>query len=174
MSLVIEKLTEYNIDKFLHKIITSIKKEYYLTYNRNVSVSYIINLRDYCIKYMYVLKFNSYHEKLIGYFTLSDIDFFKTQYFTSYILQYILNFMNNTMYIFDVYIFPKYRRKGIGIYLVKRAVEIAEKNNNTTRICLYTRTEELSNFYSKNGFLRVKRLEVNGQYLYLHERMKVI
>jgi GNAT superfamily N-acetyltransferase len=82
--------------------------------------------------------------------------------------------MNNTMYIFDVYIFPKYRRKGIGIYLVKRAVEIAEKNNNTTRICLYTRTEELSNFYSKNGFLRVKRLEVNGQYLYLHERMKVI
>ena len=149
MSLVVEKLTHTNFPKFEKKLLQSLKEEYKATYNLILDDTQSKQLIDYCISYMYVLVLKiSTSSKMLGYFSISRTDLNKTKSFVKHIINYTLGYV----FVFDVYVFPKYRRKGIGTYLVRQAVCTTVKDFQAKRIFLYIQSSELSSFYNRNGF----------------------
>jgi GNAT superfamily N-acetyltransferase len=166
MSLVIEKLTHLNINKYETKILPSLKEEYKSTYNIDIDDEQCKALIDYCLSFMYVLVLHiSASSKILGYFSLSRTDLNKSGNF----LRYIPNYFLGHVYIFDVYVFSKWRRKGIGTYLVKQAILTAIKDFHAKRLYLYTQSYELNSFYERNGFSFKKDVKVDNKSLLLFE-----
>ena len=166
MSLFVEKLSRNNFDIHKNKIINSLKQEYKKTYNIIIDNKQINKLTDYCISYMYVVVFKSYKPKLLGYFSLSRTDLNKTPS----IAHYMTNYIFGNVYLFDVYVYPKYRNKGIGTYLVSKSIQTAKKEFNSKNIYLYTKSNELTKFYNKNKFNYIKNVEIEKNKLFLFVR----
>jgi GNAT superfamily N-acetyltransferase len=167
MSLVVEKVDKNNFDIYQNKILKSLKEEYKKTYNIVIDSNQINKLHNYCISHMYVLIFKSHKQKLLGYFSLSRRDLNKSQN----IAQYITNYILGTVYLFDVYIHPNYRNKGIGTYLVSKAVQEADKEYNANNIYLYTKTNKLTKFYNRNKFNYIKNVQIDNNKLLLFQRI---
>lgn len=163
MSLIIEKLNSNNFEIYQHKILKSLKKEYKHTYNIVLSSDQINKLNDYCLSYMYILVFKTQKSKLIGYFSLSTTDLNKTQNF----LQYMMNYILGRVYLFDVYVYPQYRKQGIGTYLVLKSIQTAQKAFNAKSIYLYTNSYELIKFYNRNKFIYIKNVKIGNNNLFL-------
>jgi GNAT superfamily N-acetyltransferase len=163
MSLVVEKLDKNNFSIYRKNLLKSIIEEHEKTYNVSIDSNTINKLNDYCISYMYVLLFKSHKTKLLGYFSLSRTDLNKQHN----ILQYITNYILHNVYLFDVYVYPKYRNKGIGTYLVSKAVETAKKEYDTKNIYLYTKSLRLVKFYNRNKFNYIKNIEIEHNKLLL-------
>lgn len=158
MSLVIEKLTYNNFNLYEKKILQSLKEEYKNTYNLDINDKHHKILIDYCLSYMYILVLHlPASSKLLGYFSLSRIDLNKSRNFLRYMVNYILGHV----YVFDVYVFPKCRRKGIGTYLVKQATLTAIREFNAKHLYLYTQSDDLMKFYEKNGFFFKNHVEID-------------
>lgn len=166
MSLVVEKLNKNNFDIYQTRIIKSLKEEYKKTYEVGINNNQIRVFCDYCISNMYVLVFKSYKPKLIGYFSLSRTDLNRSKN----IVQYISNVLVGNVYLFDVYVYPKYRNKGIGIYLVSKAIQTAKQMFNANQVSLYTKSLQLSKFYKKNKFEYVKSVVIDNIKLLLFTR----
>lgn len=169
MSLVVEKLDHSNFDIYKHKILRSIIEEYQNTYKIVVHDNQINKVNEYCISYMYLLIFKSNktnNKKLLGYFSLSLTDLNKS----SNIVHYVINYVFGNVYLFDVYVYSKYRNKGIGTYLVTKAVQTAKNEYNATNIYLYTKSITLTNFYKKNKFYFVRYVEMDNNKLLLFQR----
>lgn len=149
MSLVVEKLTQTNFHKYKNKILKSLTEEYKATYNLTISDTQNEQLIRYCMSYMYVLVFKaSDTTKLLGYFSLSRTDLNKNKS----LVRMVINSLFGLVYIFDVYVYTKYRSKGIGTYLVKQAILMAIKDFSAKRIFLYIQSIDLMKFYQRNGF----------------------
>jgi GNAT superfamily N-acetyltransferase len=160
MSLVIEKLTHNNFDKYEKKILQSLKEEYKNTYNLDIDDKHCPTLIDYCLSYMYILVLHlPTSSKILGYFSLSRRDLNKTLNVFSYVLDYF----QGHVYIFDVYVFPKYRRKGIGTYLVKQAILTAIRELHAKHLYLYTQSYDLTKFYERNGFSFKRHVKVDNK-----------
>ena len=150
MSLNIEKVDENNINVFYEKISTTMYAEYCQTYNNIDNVKYFKHIREYILQHTYVLLWN---KKLLGYFSLSPRDLNEVQSMLS-VMKTLFHFYYygaKTYYLFDVFVFPKYRKKGIGQYLVRQAVLLA-KVQGATMLKLYALTPRLVSFYNKNNF----------------------
>lgn len=149
MSLVIEKLSQHSFNKYQNKILKSLKEEYKNTYNLDIDEKHRKTLIDYCLSFMYILVlYSSTSSKILGYFSLSRTDLNKSRS----VLQYILNYFKKHVYLFDVYVFPKCRRRGIGTYLVQQATRTAIRYFHAKHIYLYTQSDDLTQFYERNGF----------------------
>lgn len=169
MSLVVEKLKKNNFILHQKNILQSLKEEYKKTYNTVVDNNQIKTLNEYCISYMYLLVFQSQKSKILGYFSLSRTDLNRP----STITQYFVNYLFGNVYLFDVYVYPKYRNKGIGTYLVRKAVQIARNEYKANNVYLYTNSIKLTTFYNKNKFDFVRNVEIDNNKLLLFQR-KVI
>jgi GNAT superfamily N-acetyltransferase len=169
MSLVIEKVTVKNLNKYQSKILQSLKEEYKTTYNLNIDDEQYKTLIDYCLSFMYVLVLHlSSSSKILGYFSLSRTDLNKSRN----LLEYIINYFQGYMYIFDVYVFPKWRGKGIGTYLVKQAILKAIKDFHVKHLYLYTQSDDLTRFYERNGFTFKNHVKVDDNkslFLFVNE-----
>lgn len=169
MSLVVEKLTQNNFYIYQSKILQSLKEEYKSTYDLDVDDKYFTTLKDYCLSYMYVLgleKTSTKKIKVLGYFSLSRTDLNKSNSIFNFLINYVLG----NAHIFDIYVFPKFRGKGIGTYLVKTAIQKAKENFKMTSVRLYTQTEGLINFYQRNGFVYKRSVTANNKTLFLLEK----
>lgn len=168
MSLVIEKLNSNNFDIYQSKIMKSLREEYKHTYNITINDNQLNQINNYCMSYMYILVFKTHEHKpkLIGYFSLSTADLNKT----TNLLQYLINYIFGNVYLFDVYVYPKYRKKGIGTYLVFKSVQTAKKEFNAKKLYLYTKSNELTQFYNKNKFIYIKDVEIDNNKLLLFIR----
>ncbi len=173
MSLVVEKLSLINFNKYQHKILQSLKEEYKKTYNLDIDDNQRKILIDYCLSYMYVLVLikTSTEEpieksKILGYFSLSRMDLNKSLNLINFLLNYVLG----NLYIFDVYVFPKYRNRGIGSYLVRKAIQKAKEDFKINSLYLYTKTNNLRTFYEKSGFLYKKDIDIDENKLLLFEK----
>jgi len=179
MSLVVEKLSSINFDKYQEKILQSLKEEYKKTYNLDIDDNQRKTLIDYCLSYMYVLvsiktstKQPIEKSKVLGYFSLSRMDLNKSLNVINFLFNYVLG----NVYIFDVYVFPKYRNRGIGSYLVRKAVQKAKEDFKINSIYLYIKTINLKTFYERSGFSYKKDINIDGNKLLLFEKktMKLI
>lgn len=160
MSLFIEKLTYNNFDKYEKKILQSLKEEYKNTYNLDIDDKHQEKLTNYCLSYMYILVLHlPTSSKILGYLSLSRTDLNKT----FNIFKYVLDYFQGHVYIFDVYVFPKYRRKGIGTYLVKQATLTAIKEFHAKHLYLYTQSYDLTRFYERNGFSFKRYVKVDNK-----------
>lgn len=166
MMLVIEKLDKQNFHLYQKKIIYSLQEEYEKTYNKAIDDKQLHKLSEYCISYMYVLVLRSYRSKVIGYFSLSRTDLNKTYSFPQFITSYVLG----NVYLFDVYVYPKYRNKGVGKYLVGKAVHAAVQNFNASNIYLYTNSIQLLKFYNRNKFIYIRNVTIDNNELLLFVR----
>lgn len=165
MSLVIQKLDENNINKYFDVILRTIEEQQETTIpNINDYKEYFTS---YCLNYMYILTFNTNGKhKLLGYLSISRWDLNKT----SGIFRFMVDYVLGNVYIFDVYVFPKYRMIGVGKYMIKKAVETAIRNYNSASIYLYTKTFALARFYQKNKFYLHSHVQLNNQSLLLLKR----
>jgi GNAT superfamily N-acetyltransferase len=168
--LTVVKIDKNNIDTYCRRITTTMYQEYVSTYNHDVSkCEYIEHLTTHILQYTYILVWRqspTSKERLLGYFSLSPSDLVKPDTF----LSHIYNKFTRTYYLFDVYVIPSFRGKGVGKYLVKKAVELAQIKHNATSIRLYTLTKDLSQFYEKNAFVSVDHLVVDGTQMYAMQR----
>lgn len=166
MSLLIEKIDKNNFIHYKDKLLKSLFEEYKKEYNIVLDDNQIEKLIVYCESYMYVLIFKSLKTKLIGYFSLSRTDLNMSHN----VVKCIINYIVGNVYLFDVYILPNYRNKGIGTYLVRKAVEIAEQDYSAKSIYLYTNSDLLTKFYNSNRFDYVKNVQIDNKNLLLFHR----
>jgi len=169
MSLVIEKLNNISFEVYQNKILQSLLEEYKKTYNTVININLTSKLYKYCMSYMYLLIFKSNktdRSRLLGYFSLSRSDLNKPLN----IAQYLTSHLFGNVYLFDVYIYPNYRNKGIGTYLVGKAVQTARKEYNANNVYLYTKTVRLTKFYNKNHFIFIRNVEIDNMQLLLFLR----
>ena len=172
MTLVIKKITTDNINQYFEKISMAMYYEYVSTYNEDVDIrAYTQQLPEYMLQNTYVLVWQAFNSGtlLLGYFSLSGNDW--TQ--PTSIFQTWCNRITRTYFLSDVYVFPEFRTKGVGKYLVSKAVETARILNSARWVILYTSALGLSYFYAKNKFRMVGSCNINGFTLFKHER-KVI
>lgn len=170
MSLVIEKLTQMNFNQYKSKILLSLQEEYKNTYNLIVNENQRRMLIDYCLSYMYVLLLtntSTNQSKILGYFSLSRSDLNKSKN----IINFLFNYLVGNVYIFDVYVFPKYRNIGVGTYLVKKAIQKANEDFKMKSLYLYTKTNELKKFYERTGFSFKKNVIIDENTLLLFEKV---
>jgi GNAT superfamily N-acetyltransferase len=173
MALRVQKVTSENVDKFLDDIVKTMTIEYVNTYYENPGDGYKDGLRSYCIHHTYILTFYSPRtakEVLIGYFSLAQYDLNKN----FAVFEFIYNWVRGCIFMFDVFVFPVYRYKGIGTYLVNQATGIAKSKHNARKVQLFTDTIDLSRFYNRNGFQVINQIYVkipdsSMKKLYLHE-----
>lgn len=156
------KVDKNNIDVYHKKITTSMLQEYNSIYHQVVSKSqYLEHKTTYLLKYTYALVWKhepTSKERLLGYFSLSSCDLLVG----NNVLTNIYDKMTKTFYLFDVYVFPTYRGRGIGKYLVKQALEYAHKEHDARTVKLYTLNNGLSNFYNKNAFTNKGHFVIYG------------
>lgn len=148
-------------------------KEYVSTYNDPIDKrQYTEYMVQYVLKHTYVLLWRKMEDggikdKLLGYFSLSPVNLLEV---SGKLVWDIYDMLTKTHYLFDVYVFSKLRGKGIGKYLVKKAVEVAMVEHKARRILLYALTDGLSRFYHKNSFTFVKNTVIDGMPMVLLER----
>lgn len=167
----ISKIDEDNINDYYAKVSATMYQEYCQTYNisdENKYELYFNHIREYILQHTYVLLWNT---KLLGYFSLSPRDLNEAPTLLLIVLRTLYNYIKQTKtyYLFDVFVFPKYRNKGIGEYLVKQAIFIA-KSQCATTLKLYTITSHLVSFYNKNGFEYSGCKNMNGRWMMLLEK----
>jgi len=169
MSLRVVKLTEDNIGIFYGRIHESLLQEYRNTYNIKATNDIYSSIKDECLSYMYVLVYqrhNSINQHLIGYFSLSNYDRSKSyNLFTA-----CYDYLKRNVYIFDVFIYPKYRKIGVGTYMIKEAIKLAASDLKAKKLLLYTVSKELTKFYRKTGFCIVDSCYSDDKLFYLHEK----
>jgi GNAT superfamily N-acetyltransferase len=168
--LTVVKIDKNNIDTYCRRMTTTMYQEYVSTYNHDVSkCEYIEHLTTHILQYTYILVWRqspTSKERLLGYFSLSPSDLVKPDTF----LSHIYNKLTMTYYLFDVYVFPSFRGKGIGKYLVRKAIEVAHQSYNAKYIRLYTLTDDLQQFYHKNAFVSVGHYVIDGTKMHVMEK----
>lgn len=176
MTLSLVKVTSDNIEKYVARISKTMCEEYNATYNCSMQEvpDWQDHLSTYILDYVYVLLYHSSvvqkPPKLLAYLSLAPRDLNKP----SSLLGQLCDSLTRTFYIFDVYVFHKYRGKGIGTYLVKRAVKLSETKYRAKRLVLYTANSNLAKFYHRNGFKEVGNTTLHdGTTLFRHERKMI-
>ncbi len=176
MTLSLVKVTSDNINKYLARISKTMCEEYIATYKCSMQdvPDWQDHLAKYILDYVYILLYHCSDvkkpPKLLGYLSLSPRDLNQPDT----ILGRICDSLTRTYYIFDVYVFQKYRGKGIGTYLVKRAVKLSEIDHRARRLVLYTASRNLASFYHRNGFTEVGNTTLHdGTTLFRHERKMI-
>lgn len=172
MKLVVLKVDKSNIHVYYDRVSTTMYQEYVSTYKEAILKSlYIEHLTQHILKHTYVLVWRQGvggKERLLGYFSISSSNLLQP---TIRFICDLCDRLTKTYYLFDVYVFPAFRGKGIGKYLVKKAIDIAYSTHQAKRLLLYTLKEErLSRFYQKNSFITIGSTTIDGTQMVVLER----
>lgn len=151
--------------KFTKHVITALQEQHFLTYGDNININKDEIIRNtYRTTYIIVKKTTHVDENIVGFFTLSRIDYTNTG-FLMRLFSWCWSMLVGRMYIYDVYIFPAYRKRGHGTWMINQAINICASEYNCKCIRLHTTTQTLGHFYALNGF----RFIVQQNLLYVHE-----
>lgn len=90
----------------------------------------------------------------LGFFSLSRLNLTQLG-FWSQMWSWICSIVLKRMYIYNVYIFPEYRKQGYGVKMIKHAIERCMKMIYVNVVQLFTLTEELGKFYQHAGFTMI-------------------
>lgn len=118
--------------------------------------------RYYCIEYTFVIvnKDNDF----VGFASVSRVDSTYDNWFLS-IISYILSLLLQRVFLYDVYILPKYRKRGNGKTLIHLMIkEIASNYHLVRNIYLHCKPS-LVPFYTANDF------QVNKVFMFNNERL---
>jgi GNAT superfamily N-acetyltransferase len=142
----IVKLKEHK-QFYLKDVVNAMAKQHRLTHDNEIDMS---ATRIYCIKHVYCMI--NKNNDLVGFFSLSRFDFVVKNVFAQFLLL-LLNILYGRLFIYDVYIFPVYRKKGYGKLMMSLIIEEIYHNHwYVNSICLHVASKGLVGFYEKCGF----------------------
>jgi GNAT superfamily N-acetyltransferase len=123
--------------------------------------------RYYCIDYTFVMM--NKDNDLVGFASVSRFDSTSDNWFLS-IISYILSLLLQCVFLYDVYILPKYRKQGNGKTLIHLMInEIASKYVLVRNIYLHCKPS-LVPFYAANDFQVNRLIMFNNERLVLMNR----
>lgn len=146
---------------YLENVVNAMADQHQQTHNNEIDR---IATTNYCIDHVYcMIDANS---DIIGFFSVSRFDLIVKDFFAKIIIC-LLNFLFGRIFIYDVYIFPVYRKKGYGRIMMSLAIdEIRKQCWYINYICLHAATQELIGFYEKCGF-QVEQIKNSTIYMML-------
>ena len=132
---------------YIPLIVDAMIQEHRKTYGYEIDKE---QLKQYSLKNVYC--FVDSNGTLIGFFSISRFDLMIHNVFIN-ILVYLYNLCFGRVFIYDVYIYPQFRKKGNGKKMIASANDyIIAKYTNVRQICLHPASKHLVAFYNKCGF----------------------
>lgn len=145
-SMNIIKLRKHH-KQYIVDVLEAMNEQHLQTYDHAIDFEETTN---YCLTNVYCMIDSG--GTLYGFFSLSRFDLaIKT---TSLgLLMFIYNLLFGRLYIYDVYIFPKYRKSGYGKHMISLITQEAKSSYwCVSTLCLHAASKELIYFYEKCGF----------------------
>lgn len=90
-------------------------------------------------------------DTLLGFFSLSRMDF-SVHGWVARFWSWFCSFLLGRVFVYDVFIFPSYRHKGLGGHMMKQAIRKSMKGFGVRNVVLHTTTKNLGKFYQQLGF----------------------
>jgi GNAT superfamily N-acetyltransferase len=123
--------------------------------------------RYYCIEYTFVMV--NKDNDLVGFASVSRVDSTYDNWFLS-IISYILSLLLQCVFLYDVYILPKYRKQGNGKTLIHLMTKEITSNYVLVRNIYLHCKPSLVPFYAANDFHVNRVIMFNNERLVLMNR----
>lgn len=132
---------------YIEDVVSAMAQQHQQTYGASIDVD---ATKKYCLAHVYCML--NENDILVGFFSVSRYDLAVKDVFSS-LITLIFNLLFGRIYIYDVYVFPSYRRKGLGKIMMTLAIkEIQQVYWFINYVCLHSATTELIRFYETCGF----------------------
>jgi GNAT superfamily N-acetyltransferase len=134
-------------EKYIEHVVHAMCQQHKLTYGYDADVQ---ETTEYCIGNAYCMMNDD--KTVVGFFSLSRFDL-AIQSLWLGLLNMIFNILFGRVFIYDVYIFPEFRKKGNGKHMISRAVQEVKNNFMFVNVvCLHSASDDVVSFYKKCGF----------------------
>lgn len=145
---------------YIHMVLKAMQEQHQQSHGHDIDIEQTM---QYCWSNVYCMIDN--HNNLVGFFSLSRFDFAIKSWLIS-VLMFVYNIIFGRIFVYDVYVFPKFRKLGLGKTMMSLLItHVKEQFCFINSICLHAASKSLVPFYHKCGFHLVG---VHSSTIYMH------